>query len=98
VYSLNPALIEMLAKERAAELARRPVQSLRPGPASRRSGSLRTAAGWAMVEIGLRLAVPRRGTGPECIGPERVGPERVGSERVGSERVAMSGGAGIVAR
>jgi hypothetical protein len=88
VYSLNPALTEMLATERAAELSRQAAHPLRPGAASRRSASFRTATGWALVEIGLRLVVSRR-----CIGRGRVAPEGIGPEGI-----AMSGGAGIVAR
>ncbi len=83
MYSLNPALTEMLANQRAAELSRQAAHPLRPGPGSRRSGSFRTATGWALIEIGLRLAVPRRG---------------VGRGRIAPEGIAMSGGAGIVAR
>jgi hypothetical protein len=83
VYSLNPALTEMLANERAADLNREAASSLRVGPKSRRPSSVRTAAGWAMVEIGLRLAVPGR---------------RIVRGHVSTDRVAMGGGAGIVAR
>ena len=61
MYSLNPALTEMLAKQRAAELSRQSRHSDRPRPTTGRLGSFKKATGWALVEIGLRLAVPRRG-------------------------------------
>jgi hypothetical protein len=70
VYSLNPALTEMLTTDRQAEIQRQAtqrqatrrqaMQRRRPRPSSGRVRSLRKATGWALVEIGLRLAVPRR--------------------------------------
>jgi hypothetical protein len=60
VYSLNPAVTEMLTTDRLAEIHRQAAQCRRPRPASGRAGSLRRATGWALVEVGLRLAVPRR--------------------------------------
>jgi hypothetical protein len=64
VYSLNPGLTEMLTKERLAELSRRGGHGQRARSGFRTLRSFRNAAGWALVEIGLRLAVPRRGTAP----------------------------------
>jgi hypothetical protein len=61
VYSLNPALTEMVAKQRAAELSRQSRHSDRPRPTMGRLGSFKKATGWALVEIGLRLALPRPG-------------------------------------
>jgi hypothetical protein len=60
MYSLNPALTEMLANERQADLRRQTAGPRRPSPPSGRVRSLRKATGWALVELGLRLAVPRR--------------------------------------
>jgi hypothetical protein len=59
MYSLNPAMTEMLTDERIADL-RRPkgLRQSRPSFGSLRS--LKKATGWALVEMGLRLAVPRR--------------------------------------
>jgi hypothetical protein len=76
VYSLNPALTEMLAKERVADLNRcsgeqRRLVRLNSG----RLGSVKRAAGWALVEVGLRLAVPRHGvpSGRPSRGPAAAG-------------------------
>lgn len=66
MYSLNPTMTEMLANQRVDEMSRRVAQCRRArlsrGSASSRGRlhSVRKAAGWALVEIGLRLAVPRR--------------------------------------
>ncbi len=60
MYSLNPGLSEMLANERIGDL-RRDGAGLRPSrPGFGRLRTLRNATGWALVEVGLRLAVPRR--------------------------------------
>jgi hypothetical protein len=45
----------------AGTTSSRGIQSSRGNPLHRgRPGSVRKAAGWALVDIGLRLAVPRR--------------------------------------
>ena len=73
MYSLNPTMTEMLTKQRVSELSSQMSVSRRRLPAGQelpetatlpRLRSVRKAAGWALVEIGLRLAVPRRGTAP----------------------------------
>ena len=60
MYSLNPAVTEMLTTDRLAEIQRQATQCRRPRRASGRTRSLRRAMGWALVEMGLRLAVPHR--------------------------------------
>jgi hypothetical protein len=64
VYSLNPGLTEMLAKERSADLSRQAALVHRSENRSGKRRSLKKAAGWALVDIGLHLAVPRHGAGP----------------------------------
>ena len=66
MYSLNPTMTEMLTNQRVDEIGRHAAQCRRArlsreSVSSReRLGSARKATGWALVEIGLRLAVPRR--------------------------------------
>jgi hypothetical protein len=66
VYSLNPTMTEMLTNQRVDEIGRQAAQcrlarlSRGRAPSRERLGSARKATGWALVEIGLRLAVPRR--------------------------------------
>jgi hypothetical protein len=69
VYSLNPTMTEMLAKQRLSELSGQMAPSWRrrlaEGERRKRERlyrlrSVQKATGWALVEIGLRLAVPRR--------------------------------------
>jgi hypothetical protein len=69
VYSLNPTMTEMLTKQRVSELSSQIALSRRSGLAEGerakrerlfRLRSVRKATGWALVELGLRLAVPRR--------------------------------------
>jgi len=76
----NPALTEMMARDRIAELQRadakrstrsrssvpgaitsspRPPVSVRPG----RLANSQRAIGWFLVSVGLRLALPRAGSG-----------------------------------
>ena len=73
MYSLNPTMTEMLTKQRVSELSRQTVLSRprRPAEGERakrerlyRLRSARKATGWALVELGLRLAVPRRSAAP----------------------------------
>jgi hypothetical protein len=73
VYSLNPTMTEMLTKQRVSELTSQIAPSWRRGLiegelAKRdrlyRLRSVQKAAGWALVELGLRLAVPRRSGRP----------------------------------
>jgi hypothetical protein len=59
----NPAHAEALVRDRVAELRR---SATKPSPVSprerRRRGvteAVRSGAGWLLVEMGLRLAVPR---------------------------------------
>ena len=64
--SQNPALVEALAKDRAAELRRQaarrvPARAKRSAP--RVAGAARRGAGWLLVDLGLWLAVPRRRVG-----------------------------------
>jgi hypothetical protein len=60
MYSLNPGLTEMLANERIADLGRDRA-AIRPSrPSFDRLRWLKNAAGWALVEVGLRLVVSRR--------------------------------------
>jgi hypothetical protein len=76
---MNPALIEMMAKDRSRELqavaANRPSRSVVrtatvTRPALSRSGrhvrlaNPQRAIGWFLVSVGLRLAMPRTPTGP----------------------------------
>ncbi len=60
MYSLNPAVTEMLTRNRQIEMQRQAAQRRQPRPVPGGRRSFRKAAGWALVEIGLRLAVPRR--------------------------------------
>lgn len=56
---INPGLAGPLVDERVAELRRSAAacggRAVRP-----RRASLRTRAGWALVSLGLRLALPHR--------------------------------------
>lgn len=59
----NPAIAETLVRDRVAHLQR---SAAKASPVSRRErrrrpigGAARSAAGWLLVEIGLRLALPR---------------------------------------
>jgi len=58
----NPALLRAIARDRVADLH----QSARPVARDRRAGraawTIRHAAGWLLVDVGLRLALPRRPT------------------------------------
>lgn len=57
--SQNPALVEALAKDRLAELhqaTRRCRRETRPRRVIR---AARNETGWLLVDLGLRLAVPR---------------------------------------
>lgn len=76
----HPALANALARDRAAglrqsaqsaqmaaETARRPRTQRRPSVIA--SARLRT--GWLLVDMGLRLAVPRAGTNPRVAGGRR---------------------------
>jgi hypothetical protein len=72
VYSLNPTVTEMLTKQRVDDISRHTARCRRHQPSgaglasggelprARKPRSVRRATGWALVEIGLRLAVPRR--------------------------------------
>jgi hypothetical protein len=69
VYSLSPTMTEMLTKQRVSELSSQIALSRQRGlvegePAKgerlHRLRSVQKATGWALVELGLRLAVPRR--------------------------------------
>jgi hypothetical protein len=60
MYSLNPGLSEMLANGRIADLNRDGAGLRLSRPSFGRLRSVRNATGWALVEVGLRLAVPRR--------------------------------------
>ncbi len=67
MYSLNPAVTEMLTRNRQIEMHRQAAQRRQPRPVPGGGRSFRKAAGWALVEIGLRLAVPHR----TVVGPHR---------------------------
>ena len=69
MYSLNPTMTEMLTKQRVSELSSQIALSQRRGLVEgelakgerlHRLRSVQKATGWALVELGLRLAVPRR--------------------------------------
>jgi hypothetical protein len=60
MYSLNPGLTEALANERIADLRRHGAGSRQSTPSFGRLRTLKKATGWALVEVGLRLALPRR--------------------------------------
>jgi hypothetical protein len=73
VYSLNPTMTEMLTKQRVSELSSQIALSQRRGLVEgelakgerlHRLRSVQKATGWALVELGLRLAVPRRSAVP----------------------------------
>ena len=73
MYSLNPTMTEMLTQQRVSELSSQIALSRRSGRAERelakkerlyRLHSLQKATGWALVELGLRLALPRRSAVP----------------------------------
>lgn len=60
----NPAVVEALARERAAELRRAAgIRGAQRGEARRGSvlAAPRRATGWLLVDVGLRMAVPRPG-------------------------------------
>lgn len=78
MYSFNPGLSEMLAKERMADLRSQGAGSRQSSPSFGRLRSLRKATGWALVEVGLHLAVPRR----------KVDAGRVGARQRATVRVA----------
>lgn len=61
MYSLNPWMTENLTNDRVAELNRHAAQSKRRRSSGARRPSIRHATGWALVELGLRIAVRRRG-------------------------------------
>jgi hypothetical protein len=58
----NPTLVQALARDRAAEL-RRAAEAAALGKGDhrqqRRIEAARRGAGWLLVDMGLRLAVPR---------------------------------------
>jgi len=59
---LHPLVVDGLVRERHADLVREAQRARLRRQARQvrcRSGTLRRRAGWALVEIGLRLAVPR---------------------------------------
>lgn len=61
---LHPLVADGLARERHADLlreARRAALRRQARQARGRAGPLRVRAGWLLVEVGLRLAVPRAG-------------------------------------
>jgi hypothetical protein len=59
---MYPALLQMLARQRAAELTQAAVnRRQRPVPASKRARMVRQRIGWALVQAGLRLVVEREG-------------------------------------
>ena len=73
MYSLSPTMTEMLTKQRVSELSSQTALSRPRGPAEGerakrerlyRLRSVRKATGWALVDLGLRLAVPRRSAVP----------------------------------
>ena len=64
MYSFNPAMAEMLTNERVAELKGQGMACARHPHQLHRLRSLRHRTGWALVEIGLRLALPRRSAVP----------------------------------
>jgi hypothetical protein len=59
----NPTLVRALVSDRVAEL-RRSVEASAPCPRQQRRRSVveaaRNGTGWLLVDLGLRLAVPRR--------------------------------------
>ncbi len=58
----NPALAQALARERVTELrqgAGTGVQTRRVVPRLRAIEAARRGAGWLLVDVGLRLALPR---------------------------------------
>jgi len=61
--TLHPLVVDGLVRDRHAELRRDLERARLRGEARRarrRPGRLRERAGWVLVEVGLRLAVPRR--------------------------------------
>jgi hypothetical protein len=62
----NPALVEALAQDRLAEL-RRGAQARSVALQGARTRSIlaasRRATGWLLIDVGLRLAVPRAAIG-----------------------------------
>ena len=61
----NPALAQALAKDRVAELrqaAEAGNRERRHMPRVRVIQAARRGTGWLLVDVGLRLAVPHRGT------------------------------------
>lgn len=58
----NPALLQVIARDRAAALRRGPGSAARDRRVAREvgvRGTARRTAGWLLVDLGLRLALPR---------------------------------------
>jgi hypothetical protein len=68
---MNPHLIEMLSRQRAAELRRPAHRSGQSGLLARAGpgGVMRQRMGWTLVEIGLRLAATPAMAGRTSPGP-----------------------------
>jgi hypothetical protein len=59
---MQPALLQALASQRAAERSMAVVNGhQRPVSSSRRARMVRQRIGWALVQAGLRLVVEREG-------------------------------------
>jgi hypothetical protein len=59
---MHPALLQMLARQRAAQLPMAALNShQRPVLSSKRARMLRQRIGWALVQAGLRLVAEREG-------------------------------------
>jgi hypothetical protein len=68
MHPVHPAMIELSARSRAAELQGRRVAPAAPrqklaSPASRPGGRFRRTVGWFLVNLGMRLALPGRLSG-----------------------------------
>jgi hypothetical protein len=64
MHPVHPAMIELSARSRAAELQGRRVAPAAPrqkvaSPAPSPGGGLRRTVGWFLVNLGMRLALPR---------------------------------------
>jgi hypothetical protein len=59
VHPMHPAMAEASARARVAELRGRRPSARKRLPSRRHSRSIRSAIGWFLVNLGMRLALPQ---------------------------------------
>jgi hypothetical protein len=70
----NPALAGALVRDRVAQLQQSAGATAHPRPRQRRPNVIaaaRLGAGWLLIDMGLRLAMPRGGTDRPVTGGQR---------------------------